>query len=245
MSNPANEPVQPAPGPSPASAAAAAAPVSSPAPSAVVPAPGVKKPGSSGVLVIVFGVLGAAAAIGLGLMSRSIAAPQASTAAPPPARAAAAPRAVGGALTPSRWTNGSRWVSDRKSTAFELKSSNRVNVWMGQVQPVLVVRCIGNRTETFVYTETAARIEPGMDDRAVRVRFDDEPYVDERWLDSEEHKGLFAPNGKSYAQRVLNAHTLRFQFTPHNAETAEVQFDVAGLRELIAPVQKRCGWEDK
>jgi hypothetical protein len=228
MSNPASEPVKPVPPTAPAAAA-----------------PQVKKPGGGGVLVIVFGVLGAAAAIGLGLMSRSIAAPQASTAALPPARVAAPPRVVGDALTPSRWTNGSRWVSDRKSAAFELKSSNRVNVWMGQVQPSLVVRCVANRTETFVYTETAARIEPGMDDRAVRVRFDDEPYVDERWLDSDEHKGLFAPSGELFAQRLLNAKTLRFQFTPHNAETAEVQFTVAGLRELIEPVQKRCGWKNK
>ena len=242
MSNPATEPVKPAPAPMPAGPAPVSA---APAPAPAAPAPGVKKPGNGGVLVIVCGVLGAAAAIGLGLMSRSIASPQASTAALPPARVAAPPRVVGEALTPSRWTNGSRWVSDRKSAAFELKSSNRVNVWMGQVQPSLVVRCTANRTETFVYTETAARIEPGMEDRAVRVRFDDEPYVDERWLDSEEHKGLFAPNGKSFAQRVLNAHTLRFQFTPHNAETAEVQFTVAGLRDLIAPVQKRCGWDNK
>jgi hypothetical protein len=226
MSNPASEPVKPAPAPVPAATA-----------------PEVKKPGGGSVLVIVFGVLGAAAAIGFGLMSRSIAAPQASTAAVPPARAAAPPRVVSEALTPSRWTNGSRWVSDRKSAAFELKSSNRVNVWMGQVQPSLVVRCVANRTETFVYTETAARIEPGVEDRAVRVRFDDEPYVDERWPDSEEHKGLFAPNGASFAQRMLNAKTLRFQFTPHNAETAEVQFNVAGLRELIEPVQKKCGWQ--
>jgi hypothetical protein len=114
---------------------------------------------------------------------------------------------------------------------------------MGQVQPLLVVRCVANRTEAFVYTETAARIEVGMEDRAVRVRFDDEPYVDERWPDSAEHKGLFAPNGETFTQRLLNAGTLRFQFTPHNAERAEVQFNVAGLRELIAPVQKNCGWK--
>ena len=82
-----------------------------------------------------------------------------------------------------------------------------------------------------------------MEDRAVRVRVDEEPYVDARWLDSEEHKGLFAPNAETFTQRLLGAKTLRFQFTPHNAESAEVQFTVAGLRELIVPVQKKCGWE--
>jgi len=213
-----------------------------PPPTAAAPAAGAKKRGN-GPLVIVFGVLGAMVAVLFGLMSRSIAAPQASAASNAPARAVEPPRASSEALIPSRWTNGARWVSDRKSVAFELKSGNRVNVWMGQVQPLLVIRCTGNRTEAFVYTETAARIEPGKEDRAVSVRLDDEPYVDDRWLDSDEHKGLFAPHGETFTQRLLNAKTLRFKFTPHNAETSEVQFDVTGLRALIAPVQKKCGWD--
>jgi hypothetical protein len=211
-------------------------------PTPVQPPAGARKKGVSLVVVLV-GVLGAAVAVVVGLMSRSIAAPQASVATTTPVRSAPAPPVVADAVPPSRWDTGARWVSDRKSVAFELKSSNRVNVWMGQVQPLLVVRCVANRTEAFVYTETAARIEPGMEDRAVRVGFDAEPYVDERWLDSAEHKGLFAPNGETFTQRLLNASTLRFQFTPHNAERAEVQFDVAGLRDMLEPVQKKCGWD--
>ena len=232
MNDPASKSVDPA------SAAAPAPPPATP----VQPAAGAGKKGVS-LVVIMVGVLGAAVAVVVGLMSRSIAAPQASVSSAPPVRSAPPPRVINDAGPPSRWGTGTRWVSDRKSIAFELKSSNRVNVWMGQVQPLLVVRCVANRTEAFVYTETAARIEVGMEDRAVRVRFDDEPYVDERWPDSAEHKGLFAPNGETFTQRLLNASTLRFQFTPHNAERAEVQFNVAGLRELIQPVQKNCGWK--
>jgi hypothetical protein len=228
MSNPANESGQTA-SPEPA---AQPVPGAQPVPTAN-PRKGVSP------LVILFGSLAALAAVGFGLMSRSLATPQAATPRVPASRPAPAPRAVE-PIAPSKWTNGPQWVSDRKSVAFELKSSNRVNVWMGQVQPLLVVRCTQNRTEAFVYTETAARIEPGMEDRAVRVRFDDDPFVDERWPDSAEHKGLFAPNGETFTQRLMNARTLRFQFTPHNAETAEVQFSVVGLRELIEPVQKKC-----
>ena len=212
-----------------------------PLPAAGEGAPVPKKSGS-GLVVIMFAVGGAALAVVAGLLSRSVAAPQASTASAAPVHSVAAPGAITSAPEPSRWTSGARWISDRKSVAFELKSNNRVNVWMGQVQPLLVVRCTANRTEAFVYTETAARIEPGKDDRAVRVGLDDEPYADDRWLDSDEHKGLFAPDGAAFTARLLNARTLRFQFTPHNADTAEVQFNVAGLRELIGPVQKKCGW---
>jgi hypothetical protein len=193
--------------------------------------------------IILVGALGVAAAGVVGVMSRGAAAPKAtSPATVHPRTTAVAPHPLNDALPPSRWTNGLRWISDRKSVAFELKSNNRVNVWMGQVQPLLVVRCTANRTEAFVYTDTAARIEPGVEDRAVRVGFDDEPYVEERWLDSAEHKGLFAPNAQTFTHRLLNAKTLRFQFTPHNADPADVQFSVEGLREQIEPVQKKCGW---
>lgn len=207
---------------------------------AAAPATG-KKGSSVSPLVIVIGGVAALVAVALGFMSRGVATPQASTAPPPTTRPVPAPRPAE-PIEPSRWTNGARWVSDRKSVAFELKSSNRVNVWMGQVQPLLIVRCMQNRTEAFVYTDTAARIEPGSEDRSVRVQFDDEPYTDEHWPDSAEHKGLFAPNPETFTQRLMNARILRFQFTPHNAGTAEIQFSVAGLREMIEPVQKTCGW---
>lgn len=231
MNNPAGgEPVKPeaaapSPAPHPADAAAAA-----------------KKPGST-PLVILVGLLGAGFALAVVFMSRSVAPPQTTAAAAPAPKKADAPARAVPAVEPTRWAPGTRWISDRKSVAFELKSSNRVSVWMGQVQPSLVVRCVADHTEAFVYTETAARIEPGAEDRAVRVRFDNEPYVDERWPDSEEHKGLFAPNPETFAQRLMHAGTFDFQFTPHNAEAAEVHFNVAGLRELLEPVGRKCGWK--
>jgi hypothetical protein len=204
-----------------------------------VAAPPPKKSGG-GPLVLLFAVVGAGIATAAVLMSRGIPAPEAAVPPAPAPKAAPAAPSVADVAAPSKWGSGARWVSnDHKSVAFELKSSNRVSVWMGQVQPSLVVRCVSNQTEVFVFTETAARIEPGMEDRAVRVRFDDEPYVEERWPDSAEHKGLFAPRGETFAQRLLDARTLRFEFTPHNAEAAEVVFNVAGLRALIEPVQKK------
>ena len=231
MSNPAIEPGQ-----------AATPPPTGPDTAAAAAAPKAKKAGGISPLVLAIGGFAALAAVALGFMSRGVATPEAATTASPGTRPVPVPRAVE-PIAPSRWTNGTQWISDRKSVAFELKSSNRVNVWMGQVQPLLVVRCTQNRTEAFVYTDTAARIEPGSEDRSVRVRFDDDPYTDEHWPDSAEHKGLFAPNGETFTQRLINARTLRFQFTPHNAETAEIQFSVVGLREMIEPVQKKCGWK--
>ena len=124
-----------------------------------------------------------------------------------------------------------------------MPAENTVPIWLNQVRPLLVVRCISNRTEVFVFTGSALKIEPDTEDHTVTYRFDDESERSERWPDSAEHDALFAPDGTVIAQRVLGAQTLRFGYTPHNAAPVVAQFSVSGLRELIEPVAKDCGWK--
>jgi hypothetical protein len=102
---------------------------------------------------------------------------------------------------------------------------------------------MAKKTEAFVYTGSALRIEPNTEDHTVSFRFDDEPSGSTRWPDSAEHDALFAPDGVAFAQRVLHARTLRFGYTPHNAEPVEAVFQVSGLTDLIAPSAKDCGWQ--
>ena len=138
--------------------------------------------------------------------------------------------------------NQARWVSNnRKSAAFESVAIQPVAVWTKQVRPTLVVRCMDNRTDVFVYIESAARIEPEDENHTVRVAVDDEPGTHQRWPDSVEHDALFAPDGQALAQRLLSARQMHFGFSPHNAAPVTATFDVAGLAELLTPVAKRCG----
>jgi hypothetical protein len=136
------------------------------------------------------------------------------------------------------------WTANqRHSDAFELPAENTVPIWLNQVRPLLVVRCISNRTEVFVFTGSALKIEPDTEDHTVTFRFDDEPERSERWPDSAEHDALFAPDGAVIAQRLLGARTLRFGYTPHNVAPVVAHFSVSGLRELLEPVAKDCGWK--
>lgn len=85
------------------------------------------------------------------------------------------------------WSNRNqgRWVSNhRNSAAFESVAIQPVAVWMKQVRPTLVVRCMDNRTDVFVYTESAARLEPEDENHTVRVALDDEAGTHQRWPDS-------------------------------------------------------------
>jgi hypothetical protein len=118
-----------------------------------------------------------------------------------------------------------------------------VAIWQGIAQPMLVVRCDAGRLQTFVYTASAIQMEAIDQNHTVRVSFDGEPDVTERWADSDDHDALFAPDGAAFALRLLTAQKLRFSYTPHNAPRAVVEFETSGLDSLIAPAAKQCGWK--
>lgn len=161
-----------------------------------------------------------------------------------PAKTKTAPVGAPSRAATQSWSTARRayWTANQHHTAaFELPAENTVPIWLNYVRPLLVVRCMGKRTEAFVYTGSALKIEPNSEDHTVSFGFDDEGGRSERWPDSAEHDALFAPDGAAFAQRVMNAKNLRFGYTPHNAEPVEAQFHVDGLAELIAPAAKDCG----
>jgi hypothetical protein len=163
----------------------------------------------------------------------------------PAAAARTSPALVSASVTPKwrqvaagRWTGG-----DRKSVAFELQANNQIHIWTRDVMPVLVVRCQAGQVEPFVYTQSAARMEPQDGDHTVRIAFDEGPEATERWPDSDEHDALFAKDSTAFTHQLATAKTLRFGFEPHNAAPAVMQFDVSGLDELLRAAAKPCGWK--
>jgi hypothetical protein len=143
------------------------------------------------------------------------------------------------ARQPGWATDGSRIVS------FELEAENDVRVWMKHVRPVLAVRCLGRQTQVFVITDSAMSIEPTPDQHTVHVSFDGGAEGEERWLDSDAKKELFAPDSVALAHQLASAHTMRFGFTPYSASPVVVDFDVRGFAELLEPVARTCGWPSK
>ena len=161
-----------------------------------------------------------------------------------PVRAAPSARASSAVVEPSArpgWRIASEWVGTRKrSLAYELEADNKVHVWMRQVRPVLVVRCLSREIDAFVVTGSASSAEAGRDDHAVHVTMDDQPPAAERWLDSAEHDALFAPRGATFVDRLAKARSLRFEFTPHNTPTAEASFDLTGAADVAARLARTC-----
>ena len=144
---------------------------------------------------------------------------------------------------PVKWTSTgqARWVNpSRAAAAFEVAAERPVAIWNGTVTPSLVVRCNKGRVDAFVFTHSAARIESEDENHTVKLEFDDQPAAHERWPDSVEHDALFAPDGRSFVDRLSSSQALRFTFAPHNAGPAGALFDVRGLKEKMAAT-KACG----
>jgi hypothetical protein len=142
-----------------------------------------------------------------------------------------------------KWNSTNRdWIGNqRRAVAFELPAESKVAVWQRQVQLTLVVRCMSNRLDAFVFTQSAAKMEPQDNDHTVRIAFDDEAENVERWPDSDEHDALFAPDAAAFVRRVAAAQTMKFGFTPHNASPVSTVFNVAGLAAIMEPAARQCG----
>ena len=197
------------------------------------------------MLVVGFLVVGVGT-LGLVIASSSPAVPVVvTTAAPSATKPPPAPAPVTPGVVVSKWKQADRdWLWNvRKGAAFELRAENKVAVWQGITQPSLVIRCEPGLVQTFVYTASALQIEPEDDKHTVRMTFDDEPQLVERWADSDDHDALFAPDGLAFAQRLMQARTLKFSYTPHNAARAVAEFHVTGLEASIEPAAKRCHWK--
>ena len=223
---------------------------SSPTPAVAKPVPGGKL-GTRAVAMMGGALFAAAALIFTILSMRGSASPESAAASAPapgtPARNAT--RTAARAKTPAlpsvlpKWnvvTEG-RWIgADRKTVAFELQAVNKIHIWTRDVTPVLVVRCQAGRVDPFVFTQSAARMETQDEDHTVRVAFDDGPETTERWPDSVDHDALFARDAAGFTEQLAGAHTLRFGFTPHNAEPAVARFEVGGLSDLLASAPRQC-----
>jgi hypothetical protein len=135
------------------------------------------------------------------------------------------------------------WLGNRRGAAFEVLAEKKVHTWFGPTQPVLIVRCASHAIDAFVYTRSATRIESAADGKTVTVSMDGAPAQTEHWSDSDDKVALFAPDGAAFVQRLLKAKTLRFGYSPHNADDVVAEFHVAGLVRMIEPVARECGWK--
>ena len=209
-----------------------------------------RRHGSSTLKLASVGAAGTLAGIALMLFVSRGTSPQASTPVQTRPAAATLPAATRPPVTvdsePAPAWVGRRhatWARDgSKTISFELQAMNDVPVWMTEVRPVLVVRCLFRSTEVFVATGSAATIEPRAGLHTVRLQIDNDAEQLQQWSDSESSQELFALDGPLLVRRLARAHRVRFGFNPYNAKPVVADFVVDGFDKLAGLVASTCGW---
>lgn len=163
-----------------------------------------------------------------------------------PASASTSAAAVDSPSSPvssSHWvrTRQPQWATDGSRTmGFELAAERDVAVFRDRVRPILAARCISRQIQMFVVLGASLSVEGADDRHSVTVGIDDEPEAEQRWEESADKQGVFAPDGRSLADRLVTAHTLRFGFTPYSARRATAEFNVSGFDQPLAAMARAC-----
>jgi type VI secretion system protein VasI len=153
-------------------------------------------------------------------------------------------------------------MDDSKTVVLRLESESTIQGPLGTVKPTLFLRCKEKKTDVYVSTEMAARIEEGLDGgpsafHTVRIRLDDGTATQEAWTESTDHRALFVPDmvydssGNfaaisggvvAFAKRLAGAKTLVFEFTPFDGTPQTTRFNLQGLNKHLRRIGEACGW---
>ena len=136
---------------------------------------------------------------------------------------------------------GSSKMDDSKRITLALFSTEPVEVWLKKVRPTLLVRCLEGKPDVIVETRTAATPELGNYKGAtVRLRLDKAKPFRENWSEATNNEALFAPNPRRLIKQLQQTETMVFEFTPFNAGTTSVQFNVKGLDKHLTEFKSIC-----
>jgi len=101
----------------------------------------------------------------------------------------------------------------------------------------LIIRCSEHKTDAFVNTDTV------VDNKGVRIRFDDSSPERQFWSESTDHRAIFAPDAVTFARALTKARKLLFEFTPFEERARTVSFEVSGLDGKLQKIAAACDWE--
>jgi type VI secretion system protein VasI len=139
------------------------------------------------------------------------------------------------------WTEASK-VDGSRNVYLSLEANAQVsNRDSRLIRPTLYVRCARNRTSLFVLWHSYL----GTYNSRVLYRIDSAPARTESWMISADNEaiGLWtSTHAIPFIKRLFSANQLLMRVTPHRDIALTSTFEVAGLRQVIRPLRKACGW---
>jgi type VI secretion system protein VasI len=138
-------------------------------------------------------------------------------------------------------------MDDSKTIVLTLDAENTIHGPIGDRRPSLIIRCKEGKTDAYVTTGMAASVEEDSEggpseDHHVKLRFDSNPSISDRWVESTNRSGLFTDDPVGFSKQLVAAQKFAFEFMPFDANPAVVQFDSKGLGSHLSKVAEACGW---
>jgi hypothetical protein len=129
-------------------------------------------------------------------------------------------------------------VGAEQNVTLSLDALREVKGWQKTAVPALTIQC--DKGKAAVYVETGLPLEVTMvDKQIVRVRFDDDEFVTQRWR--EVNNSAVSPRDAAAVIAEL-ARSRRFvlEFIPFSSPPAQAEFAVKGLSDYLPLLKGKC-----
>jgi hypothetical protein len=146
----------------------------------------------------------------------------------------------GGGGRPQIPTTGSQ-----RALEYSLRAKTRIEGSSNSYRPTMVFRCAHG--EMFGYVMVGMAVQPDrVSHSAVYTdaifQVDQERAFRMELRVSKNGSRLYLPSSIDFSNRVSGNERLTLQVTPHDADPAEMTFDIERFEKGIAPLKKACQW---
>lgn len=132
-------------------------------------------------------------------------------------------------------------VDDSENVFLMLSANDSFRSNFGEsITPDLYITCREKKTELFINWDTYL----GLNETQMLSRLDKQKAKTKVWDISSDTKAVFyRGNVIEFVKSLSQTNVMFTQITPYNGSPVNATFDLAGLAEVLKPLQKACGWK--
>jgi type VI secretion system protein VasI len=127
-------------------------------------------------------------------------------------------------------------IDDTRKVVLGLKSSSGQGRYGTPI--ALFVQCKSGKTELYISWNDYL----GGDEVPILIRVGKSTAKNEVWDISTDNEASFSPAPIPLLKQLIESDTLLAQVTPYNESPVTAIFDLAGLKNAIAPLRETCKW---
>ena len=136
-------------------------------------------------------------------------------------------------------------AGSQNTLEYALRAETRIEGPSYTYRPTMVFRCA--RGEMFVYVTVGMAVQPDRVSHSAIytdaiVQVDQERAFRVELRVSRNGSRLYLPSSIDFSNRVSGNNRLTLRVSPHDADPAEMTFDIEHFETGIAPLKKACQW---